>query len=239
MKPPYASQRPLIVGVGGFTSEVGKTTLLCDFLRAFPGWEAIKTTRGHYRSCGKDPHFCCVSDLLEDEAVVRSGRELTYSAGKDTGRYWDSGAANVHWVIATDRQVEAGIKNALAEVKAPGVFIEGNSFTRFIKPDYLVMVVRPDELKIKSTAREALAQVSAYYISGDAKASDKKSVNEFLMRSGLRNGSNPLILLQSELPDLIARIAEKIFRRKDSSWQPAPAEVRLKLPESEARADKF
>jgi hypothetical protein len=56
--------RPTIIAVGGFTSEVGKTTLVCDLLRAFPGWEAIKTTRGHYPSCGKDPNACCVSHLL-------------------------------------------------------------------------------------------------------------------------------------------------------------------------------
>ena len=79
-------RRLTIVGIGGLTSEVGKTTLLCKLLSAFPGWEAIKTTRGHYRSCGKDPHTCCVSDLLSAEAVVRSGRESTYAAGKDTGK---------------------------------------------------------------------------------------------------------------------------------------------------------
>ena len=116
---------PIVVGVGGFTSEVGKTTLLCELLRAFPGWEAIKTTRGHYRSCGKDPHACCVSDLLEEKPVIRSGRELTYAAGKDTGRYWDSGAANVHWLIATDSQVETGIKKALGYVAGAGSFRGG------------------------------------------------------------------------------------------------------------------
>src|SRR5687768_6615916 len=99
--------RPAIVSVSGFTSEVGKTTLMCDLLRAFAGWEAIKVTRGHYRSCGKDPDVCCVSDLLSDEPVVRSGRPLTYSPGKDTGLYWEAGAANVHWVIVTDQQVES------------------------------------------------------------------------------------------------------------------------------------
>src|SRR6266436_5064160 len=102
-------QRPIVVGIGGFTSEVGKTTLMCDLLRLLPGWEAIKTTRGHYRSCGKDPETCCVSHLLTDEPVVCSGRAETYSAGKDTGRYWDAGAANVHWLIATDQQMEKGI----------------------------------------------------------------------------------------------------------------------------------
>ena len=103
---------------------------MCELLRAFPGWEAIKTTRGHYRSCGKDPKACCVSHLLSDEPVLRSGREQTYAPGKDTGRYWDAGAANVHWLIASEEQIEPGIKLALQQVRSEGVFIEGNSFTR-------------------------------------------------------------------------------------------------------------
>lgn len=63
------------VAVGGFSSEVGNTTLLCHLLNAFPGWEAIKLMRGHYRPCGKDPHACCVSHRLSDEPVIRSGHE--------------------------------------------------------------------------------------------------------------------------------------------------------------------
>jgi hypothetical protein len=209
MKPIPASRRPLIVGVGGFTSEVGKTTLLCDLVQAFPGWEAIKTTRGHYRSCGKDPHLCCVSDLLEDEPVIRSGRELTYSPGKDTGRYWDAGAANVHWVIATDQQVEDGIKKALSYVQADGVFIEGNSFTKFVEPDFFVMVVRPADLKIKTTAREALSRVSAFYFAGDAEAADKESLHAFLLKGNLRSSRRDLrVFSRPELPQLIAAIAE-------------------------------
>jgi hypothetical protein len=157
--------RPLVVGVGGLTSDVGKTTLMCDLLRAFPGWEAIKTTRGHYRSCGKDPLACCVSELLGDQAVIRSGRDSNYIAGKDTGRYWEAGAANVHWLIATEAQVGDGIRSALELVKAPGVFIEGNSFTEHVKPDFFIMVARTDLHKIKATAKRALAGVSAVYLS--------------------------------------------------------------------------
>ena len=157
--------QPVVIGVGGFTSDVGKTTLMCELLRAFPGWEAIKTTRGHYRSCGKDPRACCVSHLLSDEPLVRSGREETYEAGKDTGRYWDAGASNVHWLIATDDQVEKGIREALARVKSPGVFVEGNSFTQFVDTDYFVMVRRADNEKIKSSARLALDNTNTIYIS--------------------------------------------------------------------------
>ena len=157
--------RPTIIGIGGFTSNVGKTTLLCELIKAFPGWEAIKTTRGHFRSCGKDPKACCVSHLLSEEPLVRSGRNETDEPGKDTGRYWDAGAANVHWLIATDNQIEEGIKQALARVKSPGVFIEGNSFSEFVNPDHFVMVRRAGSDKIKSSARRLMSKTTAIYVS--------------------------------------------------------------------------
>ena len=155
---------PLIVGVGGFTSNVGKTTLMCELLHAFPGWEAIKTTRGHYRSCGKLPEACCVSHLIGDEPIIRSGRVQTYEPGKDTGRYWDAGAANVHWLIATDEQIDVGIHQTLARVRSQGVFVEGNSFADFVDPDFFVMLKRSDKEVIKRSARRALKKTSALFV---------------------------------------------------------------------------
>ena len=157
--------QPIIIGIGGYTSNVGKTTLLCELLKAFPGWEAIKTTRGHYRSCGKDPKACCVSHLLSEKPLVRSGRKETYELGKDTGRYWDAGASNVHWLICTDNQVEEGIKQALTRVKSPGVFVEGNSFSEFVNPDHFVMVRQAGNSKIKSSARRLISKATAIYVS--------------------------------------------------------------------------
>src|SRR5260370_41584388 len=100
---------PRVVAVSGFSSNVGKTTLVCELPRALPGGEAIKLTRGHYRSCGRDPAGCCVRDLIRDEPVVRSGLEANYQAGKDPGYFCDDGASNVHWVIGKDSQMERGI----------------------------------------------------------------------------------------------------------------------------------
>ena len=164
--------QPVVIGIGGFTSNVGKTTLLCELLKAFPGWEAIKTTRGHYRSCGKDPKACCVSHLLSEEPLVRSGRNETYTPGKDTGRYWDAGASNVHWLICTDNQVEEGIKQALARVKSPGVFVEGNSFSEFVNPHHFVMVRQASSEKIKSSARRLIGKATAIYVSDTADEPD-------------------------------------------------------------------
>jgi molybdopterin-guanine dinucleotide biosynthesis protein len=177
-----------IVAVGGFTSNSGKTTLMCELLRALPGWEAIKMTRGHYRSCGRDPHACCVSHLLGEEPVIRSGRAETFAPGKDTGRYWDAGASNVHWAVVTDAQVGPAIERTLGLVNSPGVLIEGNSFLKFVEADFTVMVARPDETKIKPSARRALAKTSALYLSSEVAGDDSDGVDgvrEWRGRTGL------------------------------------------------------
>lgn len=163
----------VLVAVGGFESSVGKTGLVCELLRGLRGWEAVKMTRGHYRSCGKSAQACCVSHLLGAEASVRSGRAETYEAGKDTGLYWDAGASNVHWVIATDAQVGRGIEAALARVEAAGVVIEGNSFLDFVAVDFALMVARASGGRMKSSARRALEKASAVYLSAADGTSDE------------------------------------------------------------------
>ena len=173
--------RPRVVAVSGFSSNVGKTTLVCELLRQLPGWEAIKLTRGHYRSCGRDPAGCCVSDLLRDEPVVRSGRETNYQGGKDTGHFWDAGAANVHWVIVKDDQVERGINEALSRVEADGVIVEGNSFLEYVTADLAIMCARSEGGKIKPSARKNLAKSDFLYLTMlDASAENaKKQFEEF------------------------------------------------------------
>lgn len=202
--------RPAIVAVGGFTSNSGKTTLVCELLRALRGWEAIKMTRGHYRSCGREPHVCCVSHLLGAEPLVLSGREATYAEGKDTGRFWDAGAANVHWVVATDAQVGRGFDSALARVRAPGVVVEGNSFLEHAASDFTIMVARADGLKIKPTARRALGKTSALYVSQCGETQDPEAGVKFLR--GLR-GARGFEELPEETPVYTARNLDLLFTR--------------------------
>jgi molybdopterin-guanine dinucleotide biosynthesis protein len=196
------------VAVGGFTSNSGKTGLMCELLRAFPGWEAIKVSRGHYRSCGRDPRACCVSPLLGEEPTLRSGRAETYAPGKDTGRYWDAGASNVHWLIVTDAQVERGIALALSRVNTPGVLVEGNSFLRYVDADFTVMLARGDG-KIKPTARRALCKTSAFYLSDEGGASGREQFDAW--RAGVDEkeltGRIP-VYARGELPQLISRLRE-------------------------------
>ena len=225
-------KRPAIVAISGFSSEVGKTTVMCDLLHAFPLWEAIKVTRGHYRSCGKDPDACCVSDLLGDEPVIRSGREQNYAPGKDTGRYWDAGASNVHWVIVTDAQVEQGIKQVIERVAAPGVFVEGNSILDFIKADFVLMVSRASGGKVKGSARRALLQSSAVYLSNltEEGTDERQKFTLWRKQSGMDRFLGDLpIYTRQDLPELIARV-QKIDVSADIATGFAAAGQRSLLP---------
>jgi len=170
---------PSIIAVSGLSSNTGKTTLACELIARLPGWEAIKLTRGHYRSCGKDPSGCCVSDLLRDQPLIRSGHEANYELGKDTGRFWDAGAVNVHWVIVGEDQVQAGINEALSRVQSDGVIVEGNSFLEYIEPDFAIMCARAGENKVKSSARRNLQKADALYLSTIDNCDRKEAIERF------------------------------------------------------------
>ncbi len=156
--------RPTIVSISGFSSDVGKTTVLSKLLEMLPGWEAIKVTRGHYRSCGKHPDACCVSPMLGERPLVMSGPDQTREPGKDTARFWEAGAAMVHWVVATDEQVGEGIKIALSRVEREGVLVEGASFLKNIDADYSIMVASPPIRDIKSSAVRVMPKMNAIYV---------------------------------------------------------------------------
>jgi len=204
--------RPTIMAVSGLSSNTGKTTLMCDLLERLPGWEAIKLTRGHYRSCGKDPHGCCVSDLIRDEPLIRSGRAENYEAGKDTGRFWDAGAANVHWVIAGEDQVEDGIGQALSRVQSAGVIVEGNSFLDFVEADFAITCARAGENRMKTSARRTLAKADAIYLSTidacDA-ATARARFDEWRRGLSIDLNLNGLpVFTRADIPQLIERIHE-------------------------------
>jgi len=154
-----------VVTISGTSSEIGKTTLVCDLLERLPGWAAVKVTRGHYRSCGRDPETCCVSHLLGDEPRVYSDRATTDVPEKDTGRYWSAGASQVRWVVAASGQEEEGLRRALAELEnAAGVIVEANRAVRAVEPDLAILVAHPAQKEIKATARRIAGRMHALYV---------------------------------------------------------------------------
>ncbi len=200
--------RPTIVSISGFSSNVGKTTLMCEMLKRFKGWEAIKISRGHYRSCGKDPQACCISPLLGEHPQIFSGAKETCVERKDTGRYWEAGASNVHWLICTNEQLEEGALLALSKVQTAAVFIEGTSFLKFIPADFSIMVVRATRDEIKSTALRQVNNVDAFYVS-DALLDEKmfETIQNRLAKRSVHITEKPLFFR-----DEIDSLAEAVKR---------------------------
>jgi molybdopterin-guanine dinucleotide biosynthesis protein len=156
----------IVVTVSGTSSEVGKTGLMCALLGRLSGWAAVKVTRGHYRSCGRDPETCCVSHLLGDRPRVFAERAVTGAEGKDTGRYWEAGAADVRWVVAARGQEHRGLSEALADLAGfDGVLVEGNRILeRLPRPRLALLVAHPAQREVKASARRILDRIDAVFV---------------------------------------------------------------------------
>lgn len=196
--------------------------MMCALLERLGGWEAVKVTKGHYRSCGKDPHACCVSHLLSDKPLVLSEREQTDVRGKDTGRFWKAGASNVHWVVATKDGVGDGVSAALARVSpiAPGVLVEGTGFVRTLPVDFVVMVAAVDQHELKPSAARVFARADALVVYGSSRGSGAVANVKRLLSS--RDVSTPLppVFFDDEIP----RLAEMIEARCRVSTEPLGAD---------------
>lgn len=155
-----------VVTVSGTSSEVGKTGLMCALLCRLPGWAAVKVTRGHYRSCGRDPETCCVSHLLGDRPRVFADRAVTAVEGKDTGRFWAAGAADVRWVVGARGQEHEGLAEALAGLAGyDGVLVEGNRvLERLPAPRLALLVAHPAQREVKASARRILDRIDAVFV---------------------------------------------------------------------------
>jgi molybdopterin-guanine dinucleotide biosynthesis protein len=135
-----------ILAIGGMSSGVGKTTMICKLLPSLPGWGVLKTS---VRS-GKKAR----SDLAPDRyEIVTNPGELQVQ-GKDTWRYHQAGAAGLAWLRTGPQGLAKGVPEAIDRFrKLPGVVVEGNSHTFHQEPDRLVLVASTRLTEIKPTAR--------------------------------------------------------------------------------------
>jgi len=145
--------------------------------------------------------------LIGDEPIVRSGRDENYEAGKDTGRFWEAGAVNVHWVIANDEQVKPGIDEALSRVQSDGVIIEGNSFLEFVSPDLAIMCARAEGGTFKSSARRGLARTDLLYVTSLdlAGAEALAQFEQWRLSANLSLNGIP-IMTRDEIEKLVAKV---------------------------------
>lgn len=130
---------PIIIGIGGSHSGVGKTAIASSILNALEGWGAVKYTKTHL-----------YSSIIDDV-------EILSEKGKDTRRLLDSGAEKVLWVQAPFADLTDILPMAVEMLSyLRGIVVEGNSAIEILKPD-IVIFVAGREGNIKSGAEKILA----------------------------------------------------------------------------------
>ena len=140
-----------VLGVGGTSSGVGKTAVVCLLLEALPGWGTLKTSVYRGNDPTRDEPLPEGFEIIHDPAVLDR-------YGTDTARYGGAGSARVRWLRSERDGLAEGIEQALALfTDLPGVIVEGNSFAVHRRPDAFVVVVRPGLDEIKESAWEIRA----------------------------------------------------------------------------------
>lgn len=132
--------RPIIIGVGGAHSGVGKTTYASALISSLRGWGAIKYTKtGLY------------SSIIDDRALLSE-------EGKDTKRLLDAGADAVLWVKAPPSELPEVLPAAVERLSnCTGILVEGNSAIEFLRPDIIIFISGSGAHDTKDSARRILS----------------------------------------------------------------------------------
>jgi LAO/AO transport system kinase len=146
-------KHPLIIGIGGAHSSVGKTTLAVAILKYFkthppiypfthsPKYGAIKYTKTAF-----------YASITDDKKIISQ-------KGKDTKRLLDAGAEEVLWVQSPAEELEEVLPIAIDRLShLDGIIIEGNSAIEFLKPDVVIFLFN-DVKKPSSQAALKLADI--------------------------------------------------------------------------------
>jgi molybdopterin-guanine dinucleotide biosynthesis protein len=136
---------PIIVGVGGAFSGVGKTTVACSILRGLKGWGAIKYTK------------ILLNSVLVDD------RGMLAKRGKDTALMLECGAERVIWLRSPRFRLRGIVLEAVSRLSdLEGIVVEGNSAVSLLKPDIVVFVAGGATIKRGAEGILAMADIVLY-----------------------------------------------------------------------------
>jgi molybdopterin-guanine dinucleotide biosynthesis protein len=189
-----------ILMVGGHSRRIGKTSLVVDLIRAFPGagWTAVKITY-HSHASWAATAVKSAGNLSQRAVVLHEERDRFNRT--DTSRFLAAGAARAFLLQVEQGRMEEALALLGAELERPGnVIVESNTALQFLKPLLYLVVLDPSREDFKSSVQSALRQVDA-----------------FVLRSPL--GTSPW----RELPEGLLEAKPKFLQRMDDAF---PAELR-------------
>jgi len=150
-----------IVGVGGHTRSVGKTSVvagLISALREFE-WTAVKITQYGHGVCSANGAPC---DCVTDDHSWAISEEKDRGGDSDTSRFLLAGASRALWVRTEQGRLAEAMPALRKRIESgQHVIVESNSVLKFLRPDLYLTVLDPSTEDFKTSAREFLDRASA------------------------------------------------------------------------------
>jgi len=148
-----------LVVVGGQTKNVGKTTLICNIIAAFPRvrWTAVKIC-----SHAHAPQGC---ERVKAGAGWTIWQQSPTNDRTDTARFLRSGAERGLLIIHTG---QPSLREACAHFahdgSAGGVIVESASAAKFLDHDLLLMLLDNTQEDLKESARRQFDRADAFLL---------------------------------------------------------------------------
>lgn len=176
-----------LILVGGQAKHVGKTTLVCNIISAFPqlGWSAAKVTNHKHEVTG------C-------ELRLRSGRwsiweQRMASDQNDTSRFLKAGAKKAYLLRAEDPDLMDGWKTLRTIVSEKDVIVESSRAASFLDADLFLMMLDDSRSDFKASSLQQLEKVNAF-LWKDPPGVPKLELGKNANIPALRDGVDPRLV---------------------------------------------
>lgn len=134
--------RPVLIGIGGSQSNVGKTFLAVSLLK----YLTKPSLRVHPRPAKSRKWGAIKYTKTGSLASVVTDKKILMEKGKDTWQMLNSGASSVAWIKSPRSKLNSVIHKALKRLSGlDGIIVEGNSAIEFLKPDIVIFILGGDK----------------------------------------------------------------------------------------------
>lgn len=141
----------MIVAIGAHSRKVGKTSIICELLRAMPevDWTAVKISSNR--------RGLAAGLVIEEETVA--------APSCDTGRFLAAGAKRSVRIRAADSQMRRAAQAVERIVRQGGhTIIESNRIVEWLEPDLYVLALDSSNADFKQSARRLFGRADAYIV---------------------------------------------------------------------------
>ena len=152
-----------VIIVGGQTKNVGKTTLICNIIAAFPKlkWTAVKIS--------SHPHVPEHCAMIREGAAWTIWEQNAATDRNDTARFLRSGARRALLVEAAEKQLKEACASLQQEFEPAGaVIVESAAAAECLHYDLFLMLLDSAQSDFKESAKQQRDRASAFVVTNPA-----------------------------------------------------------------------